>query len=340
MLVDGLTRSQLHVATRVGNRAVLAPLASTGRVALLYPHPGATDLAELGDAEGLDALVLLDGTWPQARCLYRDNPWLWSLPHVRLTPERPGRYRVRGEPGPHCLSTLEAGVAALCMLEGGQDRLEGLLSIFDQMNAQQLARLEAVESAPRRRRPPQRRSRRVPEVLTAAPDRLVVLYAETAERKTRADPRVPEVLQWVARRLGSQEELQLLLRPSRGAPTPAYLERLGLGVEELAPVDAAAGWFDALLRPDDVIAAWNESTLAVLPEAVRDRHAVVQLKAAYCNLRGGRCGSLEHVVEQEGLHLTPSSVSGRAGRRLAAAEAMTRWLAAQPRPWLGVAPPR
>lgn len=334
MLVDGLSRSQLRVATQQGARAALEPLPETARAALLYPHPDAVDLAEYDESQPLERLVLLDGTWPQARRLYRDNPWLGSLPHVRLNPPRPGRYLVREEPGPDCLSTLEAGVAALSILEGDGARFEGLIAVFDQMNAQQLARLDDVESAPRRRRPPQRRSRRVPEALRVPPERIVALYTETAERATRQDPSVPEALQWVARRLGTQQEMQLFLRPSRRGPTPHYLTRLGLGDEDLAPAEAAETWFAGLLRPGDVLVAWNQSTLALLPPGVRDGHPVVQLKAAYCNLRGGRCGSLEHVVEQEALPLDPSSVSGRAGPRLSAAAAMARWLASQPRSWL------
>ena len=39
-------------------------------------------------------LLVLDGTWSQARALYRQNPWLTGIPHFQLSPEAPSRYRI------------------------------------------------------------------------------------------------------------------------------------------------------------------------------------------------------------------------------------------------------
>ena len=76
--------------------------------AVLFPHATAQDLALLPAAEHPSTLVVLDGTWAHARRLYRDNPWLQRLRHVRLHPSAPSRYLIKQQPHAGCLSTLEA----------------------------------------------------------------------------------------------------------------------------------------------------------------------------------------------------------------------------------------
>ena len=49
------------------------------RTALLFPGDDAKDLAQMPAEERPEHLVVLDGTWPQARGLYRRNSWLQAL---------------------------------------------------------------------------------------------------------------------------------------------------------------------------------------------------------------------------------------------------------------------
>ncbi|MDH4016770.1 MAG: DTW domain-containing protein, partial [Actinomycetota bacterium] len=86
------------------------------------------------------ALVVLDGTWSQARNLHRANPWLHDLPHYSLRPLAPTRYRIRKAPRPEYVSTLEAIVRALELLEPETRGLDRLLGVFDTMIDRQLAR--------------------------------------------------------------------------------------------------------------------------------------------------------------------------------------------------------
>ena len=83
-----------------------------------------------------------------------------------------------------------------------------------------------------------------------------------------------------------------------------------------------------------MIAAWNQSTLDLMSDflsAQQCRQRRFLLKAAYCNLRHGHQagGSLEQVLELEGIEVPTSSSLGRAGARLSRAVAMARFLAAQ-----------
>lgn len=93
--------------------------------ALLYPGGhGATASAGVGQ------LILLDGTWRQSRRLLAANPWLALLPRLAL-PAQPSRYALRRAHRPGQLSTVEAGLHALALLEGGPAQFEPLWAAFD-----------------------------------------------------------------------------------------------------------------------------------------------------------------------------------------------------------------
>jgi DTW domain-containing protein YfiP len=58
---------------------------------------------------GLDGIIVLDGTWSQAKTLWWRNAWLLKLPRVVLRPREPSIYgRLRREPRKEWVSTLEA----------------------------------------------------------------------------------------------------------------------------------------------------------------------------------------------------------------------------------------
>lgn len=60
-------------------------------------------------AAPLDGLVVLDGTWSQAKTLWWRNPWLLKLARVSLVPREPSMYgKLRKEPRREWVSTLEA----------------------------------------------------------------------------------------------------------------------------------------------------------------------------------------------------------------------------------------
>jgi hypothetical protein len=58
---------------------------------------------------GLEGIIVLDGTWSQAKTLWWRNPWLLKLPRLVLAPREPSLYgRLRREPRREWVSTLEA----------------------------------------------------------------------------------------------------------------------------------------------------------------------------------------------------------------------------------------
>lgn len=97
---------------------------------LLYPGPGARDLRSIPTQERPSHLVLIDGTWFQAKKIHDAHSWLGELPQLSLSPSKPSRYRIRREPKPHYVATIEAIVEALSLLEPATAGLDGLLRSF------------------------------------------------------------------------------------------------------------------------------------------------------------------------------------------------------------------
>ncbi len=80
----------------------------------------------------LDGIVLLDGTWSQAKTLWWRNPWLLKLQRLALNPPRPSRLgRLRREPRREAVSTIEAAALALRHLEAGAGPADVLTQALD-----------------------------------------------------------------------------------------------------------------------------------------------------------------------------------------------------------------
>ena len=117
-------------------------LGTPGSSLLLYPDgPLATDAADAPEASAAagapsaalpcpERLVLLDGTWRQARALLRQHPQLQQLPRWALPAPAPSRYAIRRAQRPAQRSTLEAACAALGLLEGRPAHYAPLLDAF------------------------------------------------------------------------------------------------------------------------------------------------------------------------------------------------------------------
>jgi hypothetical protein len=82
----------------------------------------------------IEGIVLLDGTWSQAKALWWRNAWMLKCRRVVLGPRRPSRYgRLRREPRRDGLSTIEAAGMLLSRLERRPDIEEKLTASFERM---------------------------------------------------------------------------------------------------------------------------------------------------------------------------------------------------------------
>lgn len=98
---------------------------------LLYPSPDAIPLNKLTPVGTDDQqpynLVLLDGTWPQAKAIYHSSPILSQLRACKLIGVPVSEYVIRTQPTEGCLSTLETGALALSILENEPELRQKML---------------------------------------------------------------------------------------------------------------------------------------------------------------------------------------------------------------------
>jgi len=93
----------------------------------------------------LEGIVLLDGSWSQAKALWWRNPWMLKCRRVVLGPRRPSRYgRLRREPRRDALSTIEAAALLLSRLEARPE----IERVMTQSLERVLERYRAVRRAP------------------------------------------------------------------------------------------------------------------------------------------------------------------------------------------------
>jgi tRNA-uridine aminocarboxypropyltransferase len=110
----------------------------------------------------IEGVVLLDGTWSQAKALWWRNPWMLKCQRVILGPKQPSRYgHLRREPRRDGLATIEAAAMLIAGLEKRPDIAVTLNASFEHM----LARYRDVQGtmpdlAPRPKPRPKRDFRR------------------------------------------------------------------------------------------------------------------------------------------------------------------------------------
>lgn len=85
---------------------------------LLYPSAQAVEIKSLLlDSNRSYSLVIIDGTWPQAKAIYTGNSILHGMKQVKLVTSKISNYTIRTQPADGCLSTLETVAEALSEIE-------------------------------------------------------------------------------------------------------------------------------------------------------------------------------------------------------------------------------
>lgn len=108
------------------NQTELEPILNSPNSLLLYPSKNSVPLETIKQNEhgtncGPYTLVLIDGTWPQAKALYASSPILHKMRQVKLIAAGCSDYIIRTQPTEGCLSTLETAAKSLAVLEGRPD---------------------------------------------------------------------------------------------------------------------------------------------------------------------------------------------------------------------------
>ncbi len=232
------------------------------KAGLLYPGSMAKLISDLSADERPQQLIVVDGTWHQAKTLVRDIPALQRLPRYRLAPSAPSRYRIRREPDAMALSTVEATVAALRFLEPETTGFEQLLNAFEKMIADHLAHPGSATGSRFKQR---RRGKlnNIPLALRGNLENIVVAYGEAAAGQ-RGQKRVAGTpVSWVAQRLGDGDRFACtLVQPHPLSDT--FLRHLELTRTDfdaaLSLTEARRRWAQ-FQRPSDIVTVMHPGTV-------------------------------------------------------------------------------
>jgi DTW domain-containing protein YfiP len=111
-----------------------APQLAPGRDIVVLDRKGEPEGDQDRLLRDIEGVVLLDGTWSQAKALWWRNPWMLKCRRVILGPQRPSRYgRLRREPRRDGLSTIEAAALLLSRLEGRPEIEATLNASFERL---------------------------------------------------------------------------------------------------------------------------------------------------------------------------------------------------------------
>jgi DTW domain-containing protein len=123
----------------------------TDKEIVAIDRKGAIEPHQRAILEDIEGIVLLDGTWSQAKALWWRNAWMLKCQRVILGPKQPSRYgQLRREPRQDGLSTIEAAGLLLAGLEKRPDIAETLNASFERMLARyREVRAEMPELAPK-----------------------------------------------------------------------------------------------------------------------------------------------------------------------------------------------
>jgi DTW domain-containing protein YfiP len=346
MAALSLPGAELYVGVRWSEHpALAAALADPARPPiLLYPGPGARDV--LADPPPAPVtLVVVDGTWSQAKVVVRDNPVLRALPRYAFAAPEPSEYRIRREPRAEYCSTIEALMHVLGALEGEPARFRAMLGPLRAMvDAQLAAQASAPRRGPRapRRRPPRRWA--LPAPLDAGYGGLVLAVGEANAWPYAAagapGGRRDELVQWAAVRPATGEVLSCVAAPA-GPLAPSTTFHTELSEADLragAPAHEVVAAVAQFVRPSDTVATWGTYGLGLLAAAGWTPAAALDLRAVAQRREHRRIGALEGyadaLVGASGAPAGPAGaaalgVPGRAGRRLALLTAVVAaWRAA------------
>ena len=328
ILRKALRNSSLVVDHLGGLSNALSDMHFTTETGLLYPGSDSQLLEQIPQCERPKQLVVLDGTWHHTKTLFRDLPRLRELRRVRLAPTEPSRYGIRREPDVLFLSTLEATVAALRLLEPETPGLEKLVAAFDAMVENQLAHPKSAESVRRKRRP--RAPLNIPKILRSDLSNTVVVYGETAPSEVDAlrVERLPVI--WVAERLGSGERFERTIEPFR-TPPESFFEHLEIRhdvFDSAISMDAFRRDWESFLKPTDTLVYYFSNCTELLKTiggtgcASRSK---IYLKSIQLH-RGRKNGTLESLLATLEVSVDFAKCDNRACKRLAGTIALTKYL--------------
>lgn len=302
-----LPNSEFHVGTTFS-------LEPGPRTAVLFPGDDALppDILREGDPW---TLVVVDGTWPQARKIVQRDPVLGALPRIGFRPERPGNYRIRREPSAECLATVEAVAQVLAQVEGSPERFGSMIDAFTHMVDLQISAANDDRAVRRRGRTGPKPVDRELARLRDAGARLVLLHAEANSHPRSAGvPGSPELVHLMALRPATGEAFESVVAPRRplARDVPRHIEVEASSLLGGEGIDRALAGLRGFLRSGDVVGTWGRYPLQLLEAEGETFIDPLDLRVILSKRLGRKPGALEDHIGAARLAVPPGR--GRAGK--------------------------
>ena len=116
-----------------------------GQDVIALTRKGAAHPDQRTQLAGIDGIILLDGSWAQAKALWWRNPWLLKTQRIVLGPRQPSRYgHLRREARREAISTLEATALLLSRLENRPEIVDALHASFEKLLDRYRTRVERI----------------------------------------------------------------------------------------------------------------------------------------------------------------------------------------------------
>ncbi len=320
-----LPNSELHIGLSAVGNSALETLCTQSGVAVLFPSESATDVDVLSKPP--ETLVVVDGTWSNAKKVVEKCPLLSQLPRLKFYPEQPGNYRIRKEPEAHCLATIEATAFVLERLEKKPGQFAPILSAFDAMVEKQL---DFIRESPASTRHKNRKKRNTVRIDPTSPLRgreLVVVFGEANAwplcEPSRPLPDEPELVQLVAQRLSTGERFERLLKPLRplGPRVPQHLDLSAAEIENASSRAEVMSAWKNFIRPGDLQLGWGSYCRDLLEQEGASPLEFLNLRSVLARVIDAAPGSVEALAGSLGTILPEGR--GRALRRLEALASVT-----------------
>ena len=320
-----LPNSELHIGTDWNSsQALLRAVSDPQRPALLlYPSEDASEMAQRTPPCPV-TLVVVDGTWSQTKKMLRQNTVLGRLPRVAVQPSHPSEYRIRREPRPDCVSTIEALMFVLGKLEGQPDRFFALLEPFRWMIDRQIEQRKLNRTLPSRhviQKKPRQLS--VPLEFRDRKDDIVCVVGEANAwpwRAAGARTAYPdELVHWVAKRISTGELFEGIVAP-RNPLAPNTTKHVALTTEELlsgGTIDELLARWQGFVRHSDILCSWGCYATGLLAASGGYLPSLrFDLRALAKDLLKRNIGTLERFLASIDACPCTSPTRGRAGVRL------------------------
>ena len=130
MALHGLKEGccEIFVRRKVAETDSLCELLKLPNTYVMYPSAQSKDIGAITNNTNKKTLVILDGTWDEAKKIYARSPILRRIPSIHLELEKRSEYVVRTQPSEKCLSTIETISHSLDILESDPSISVKLLS--------------------------------------------------------------------------------------------------------------------------------------------------------------------------------------------------------------------